>query len=135
MDQIFHDYYDKILTGDEKLQEIYATYENQPVSWVHCDDITIKELTNRICDEFEDAGFDLDELPLENIKDKFIEFEPKIIVPEQYKSLIAAKNRVKEQFELLKNIENLVEDEHHQAILNKFSDILKEIDKQIKDLL
>jgi len=135
MDQIFHDYYDKILTGDEKLQEIYATYENQPVSWVHCENITIRELVNKICDEFEDAGFDLDELPLENIKDKFMEFEPKVIVPEQYKYLIAAKNRLKEQFALLKNIENLVNDEHHQAILNKFSDSIKEIDRQIKDLL
>lgn len=134
MEKIFKDYQDGTITGNEKLQEIFAQREGQPLSWVHCRNITIKDLVNQICDDFESAGFDLDDLPIENILDKFLEYKPQIIVPPKYHSLVEAKETIKYQIQEIQSIEH-VEPEQLTSILSKFYAAIQEIDKQIKDLL
>jgi hypothetical protein len=134
MNQIFQDYHDGNITGNEKLRELFAQREDQPISWVQCKDITIKDLVNQICDDFEAAGFDLDNLPIENIRDKFLEYQPKVVVPPKYRLLVEAKETIKSQIESIKSIQH-VEEEQIESLLSKFYDSIAEIDRQIKDLL
>ena len=97
LDQIFQDYSDEVIDGTEKLKETYATYTNTPVKWVRCEDISVKNLVNRICDEFETAGFDLHDVPIETIRDRFIETKVTVDTPTQYIGLNEAKQYVEER--------------------------------------
>ena len=134
MEQIFKDYQDGKITGNEKLQELYAQRKDHPISWVHCRNTTIKDLVNQICDDFETAGFDLDSLPIENILDKFLEYEPQIVIPPKYHALVEAKETIKSQIKSIESIEH-VDQNQLESILSKFYDAIAEIDRQIKDLL
>lgn len=135
MDQIFQDYHDMILTGDEFLKEIYGTYQDVPLKWIECEHITIKSLVNRICDDFESNGFDLDELPLDNIREKFIECEPVVRVPPEYTQLVAAKNQAKEQLEAIKADENLKAIDSYDKIVGHIETMIASIDNKLQELV
>ena len=97
MEDIFLDYQNKIITGKSTLLEEYSTRKNIPKSWVSCVDTTIQELINTILDEFEEAGFDLEELPLENVLERFLTYKPVITVPVEYTQLQNAKILIENQ--------------------------------------
>lgn len=106
MDQIFQDYVDKIIDGEDKLKDAFATYSNTSVKWIKCEDITVAGLVDQICDDFESAGFDLDDLPIDNIKERFIDFKPEVKIPQEYIELDEAKRYVEQQMLQLKSNEN-----------------------------
>ena len=97
MEQIFFDYQNKDITGDTKLQEEYARRKGVNQAWVRCEDITVRQLINNILDEFEEAGFDLEILPIENVLERFLSFKPETVVPIDYIQLQNAKTLIEEQ--------------------------------------
>ena len=105
LDQIFQDYCDEVIDGNEKLSEVYATYSNTPVKWIKCEDITVKNLVNRICDDFEEAGNDLNEVPIDMIREKFLDTTLKVDTPSQYIGLNEAKLYVEEKLANFNSIE------------------------------
>ena len=109
MEQIFLDYQNKKITGETKLQDEYASRKRVNSSWVKCADITIHKLINNILDEFEEAGFDLNILPMENILDRFLTFEPRIEIPIEYTQLMNAKSMIENQIANTKETEFTVE--------------------------
>ena len=135
MDQIFQDYYDKILTGDELLKEIYATYKDVPTKWVDCEHVTIKSLVNRICDDFESNGFDLDDLPIVNIREKFIDFEPVVRVPPEWEQLLEAKQLAETQLSDLKNNELFMKHEDIGKIIAHIETTIVSIDNKLQGLV
>ena len=135
MDQIFQDYHDMILTGDEFLKDIYGTYHDIPLKWIQCEHITVKALVNRICDDFESNGFDLDELPLVNIREKFIEYEPVVRTPPEYAQLVDAKNQAKEQLSILKTDENLRKSDSYDKIISHIETMITSIDNKLQELV
>ena len=135
MDQIFQDYHDMILTGDEFLKDIYGTYHDIPLKWIECEHITVKALVNRICDDFESNGFDLDELPLVNIREKFIEYEPVVRTPPEYAQLVDAKNQAKEQLSILKTDENLRKSDSYDKIISHIETMITSIDNKLQELV
>ena len=127
MDQIFQDYHDGILSGDEKLKEIYGTYHDTPLKWIECEDITIRNLLNRICDDFEGQGFDLDELPMVNIRDKFIDYEPVVRVPPEWEQLLEAKKLAESELSKLRLNESLM-------TINGIADVISTIERTIDSI-
>lgn len=97
MEDIFLDYQNKKITGDSTLQEEYSRRTETKKEWVECEDITIHQLINRILDEFEDAGFDLEMLPMENVLERFLTYKPVINVPSEYTQLQNAKILIENQ--------------------------------------
>lgn len=97
MEDIFLDYQNKIITGKSTLIDEYSSRENIPASWVTGVDATVQELINTILDEFEEAGFDLEELPMENVLERFLTYKPVISVPVEYTQLQNAKIMIEEQ--------------------------------------
>ena len=108
MESIFLDYQDKRITGDSKLQEEYARRKEVNKDWVHCTDITIHELINNILDEFEEAGFDLNTLPIENVLSRFVAYEPEIKIPKEYIQLQDAKNLIETQLAATEESEHTI---------------------------
>ncbi|MEC8365270.1 MAG: hypothetical protein VXZ51_04830 [Actinomycetota bacterium] len=109
MKTIFVDYQNQIITGDSKLKDEYASRKGVNPAWVSCEDITITELINSILDEFEEAGFDLNILPMENILDRFMSFEPKTVIPEEYTQLMNAKTMIENQIASTKETEYTID--------------------------
>jgi len=107
LDQIFQDYWDKVISGEDKIKEVYATYSNTPSNWICCEDITVKDLVNRICDEFEDAGYDLNDVPIGTIRDRFINFEISVEIPTQYTGLNDVKLYIEKQLDIFNSNEGL----------------------------
>ena len=97
MEDIFSDYQNKFISGDSKLKDEYASRRDANPAWVVCKDITIRQLINDILDEFEEAGFDLENLPIENVIDRFASFEPKIKIPVDFLQLQEAKIMIEDQ--------------------------------------
>ena len=135
MDQIFQDYYDRILTGDELLKEIYGTYHDIPLKWIDCEEITIKGLVNRICDDFESNGFDLDELPIVNIREKFIDHKPVVRVPPEWEQLMEAKALCETELKVIRNNENLMAHDNIDKIISHFEGTIASIDNKLKGLV
>lgn len=135
MDQIFQDYYDKVLTGDELLKEIYGTYHNVPLKWIECEQITVKGLVNRICDDFESNGFDLDDLPIVNIREKFIDYEPVVRVPPEWEQLLEAKALCETELQVIRNNEQLMKHESIEKIISHFEGTIVSIDNKLKGLV
>ena len=135
MDQIFQDYYDKILTGDELLKEIYGTYHDVPLKWIECEHITIKSLVNRICDDFESNGFDLDDLPIVNIREKFQDHEPVVRVPPEWEQLVEAKSLCERELKVIKNSEELMKLETIDKIISHFEGTIASIDNKLSELV
>ena len=97
MEDIFLDYQNKIITGKSTLIDEYSSRENIPASWVTGVDATVQELINTILDEFEEAGFDLEELPMQNVLERFLTYKPVISVPVEYTQLQNAKTMIEKQ--------------------------------------
>ena len=97
MEDIFLDYQNKIITGKSTLIDEYSSRKNIPASWVTGVDATVQELINIILDEFEEAGFDLEELPMENVLERFLTYKPVISVPVEYTQLQNAKTMIEKQ--------------------------------------
>lgn len=135
MYKIFSDYHEGVLTGEEKLRDVYAQSVNRPVRWIKCEDISIKELVNQICDEFENEGYDLELLPIEYIRDRFVEFEPTVHIPPNYNFLIETKQQLLDQIELMEGLQQLKDNETHLDMIQKFRSSLEIINRQIKDLI
>ena len=135
MDQIFQDYYDGVIDGDESLKETYATYQNVPTKWIQCEDTSVKGLINRICDDFESNGFDLDELPLENIREKFLEYEPVVRVPPEYKQLLDAKKQAEEQLSVLKLDPNFSKLDSYERIVHHIETMIVSINNKLQELV
>ena len=135
MDQIFQDYYDKVLTGDELLKEIYGTYLYVPLKWIECEQITVKGLVNRICDDFESNGFDLDDLPIVNIREKFIDYEPVVRVPPEWEQLLEAKALCETELQVIRNNEQLMKHESIEKIISHFEGTIVSIDNKLKGLV
>ena len=135
MDQIFHDYHDRILTGDELLKEVYATYNNVSIKWLECENITIRDLVNRICNDYEDEGFDLDELPLVNIRERFMDFTPIVRVPPEYEQLVDAKNKSKEQLISITENKSLMNVPGIQDVIKQIKDTIESIDQELLKLV
>ena len=134
MDQIFQDYHDGILSGDEKLKEVYGTYHNTPLKWIECEDITIRSLLNRICDDFEDEGFDLDELPMVNIRDKFIDYKPVVRVPPEWEQLLEAKKVAETELTKLRTSESFMKIEGIQDVICTIERTIDSIDNKLSEL-
>ena len=135
MDQIFQDYYDKVITGDELLKEIYGTYHNVPLKWIECEHITIKALVNRICDDFESNGFDLDDLPIVNIREKFTDYEPVVRVPPEWEQLLEAKRLAESQLSDLKNNELFMKQDGINKIITHIETTIVSIDNKLQGLV
>ena len=134
MDQIFQDYFDKILTGDELLKEVYGTYHNLPLKWIECEHITIKSLVNRICDDFESNGFDLDDLPIVNIREKFIDLEPTVRVPSEWKQLLEAKQRCETELNKIKTNDQMMSMERIDETIGHIETTIESINNKLQEL-
>ena len=134
MDQIFQDYYDKVISGDEMLKEIYGTYHDVPLKWIECEHITIKALVNRICDDFESNGFDLDDLPIVNIREKFIDHEPVVRVPPEWEQLLEAKRLCENELVNIQNNESLMSLGTVEAIISHIEGTIASIDNKLQEL-
>lgn len=126
MESIFLAYQDGTITGNTKLQEEYAQVKGAKKEWVHCKDISVRQLIDQILDEFEDAGFDLDTLPMENVLSRFMTFEPKIEIPQEYIQLQDAKTLIENQ------IGNTEETEHTKAAIASMKSALHAVNEAIK---
>lgn len=126
MESIFLAYQDGTITGNTKLQEEYARVKGAKKEWVHCKDISVRQLIDQILDEFEDAGFDLDTLPMENVLSRFMTFEPKIEIPREYIQLQDAKTLIENQ------INNTEETEHTKAAIASMKSALQSVNEAIK---
>lgn len=135
MDQIFQDYYDKVITGDELLAEIYGTYHNVPLKWIECESVTIKSLVNRICDDFESNGFDLDDLPIVNIRERFIDYEPVVRVPPEWEQLVEAKRLAESQLKDLKSNDLFMKQENISEIIAHIETTIVSIDNKLQSLV
>ena len=135
MDQIFQDYYDKVITGDELLSEIYGTYHNIPIKWIECEQTTVKDLVNRICDTFESNGFDLDDLPIVNIREKFIDYQPVVRVPPEWEQLLDAKALCERELQVIRDNEQLMKHESIEKIISHFEGTIVSIDNKLKGLV
>ena len=134
LDQIFQDYCDKAIDGNERLNETYARYANTPVKWIQCEDISVKNLINRICDDFEAAGFDLDDLPLDNIREKFIATNVATETPQEYIELGKAKIYIEEKLKDLHSIDALKDHPQAATIQGNLKETLDKIRLSMKGL-
>lgn len=135
MYQIFQDYNDNILDGDITLKDAYSRYHNVSVKWLKCENITIKSLLNRICDEFESNGFDLDELPLENIRDSFVKHAPVVSVPLEYTQLTEAKQYTISQLDSIKQNETLMSLPDISSVIAQIESTIESIDNELLKLV
>ena len=135
LDQIFQDYYDEIIDGDRKLSELYGTYTNTPVKWIQCEDITIKDLINRICDNFEEAGHDLNEVPIDSIREKFLDTLVKVDTPSQYIGLNDAKLYVEEKLANFHSIEAFRNHPERETVEKNLKDTLDTIISKMTELM
>ena len=135
LDQIFQDYSDEIIDGNEKLSEAYATYTNTPLKWVRCEDITVKNLVNRICDEFESAGYDLNDVPIESIRDKFLETKVEVDTPTQYTGLNEAKQYVEERLANFRSNEAFKNHPEADVVESNLKGALEAIITKMKELV
>ena len=109
MESIFLAYQNETITGNTKLQEEYAQRKGIKKQWVHCEDISVRQLIDKILDEFEEAGFDLDTLPMENVLSRFLAFEPRIEIPTEYIQLQEAKKLIENQISNTKATEHTLD--------------------------
>lgn len=135
LDQIFHDYCDKVIDGNESIKETYGTYTNTPTKWIQCEDITVKALVNRICDAFESSGYDLTEVPIYNIRDKFVDTPIRTQTPSEYISLNEAKSYVEEQLENFQSIEALQNHPNAEEMQKSLTSALESIISSMKELM
>ena len=135
LDQIFQDYWDEVIDGNGKLKEIYGTYTNTPTKWISCEDITVKSLVNRICDEFEDAGHDLNEVPITKIRDRFVQTEIIVDTPSQYVGLNEAKLYVEEKLANFHSVEALKNHPEAESIEENLKGALQSIVSKMKELM
>jgi len=126
MQSIFLAYQNKTITGHAKLQEEYARVKGVKKEWVRCHDISVRQLIDEILDEFEDAGFDLDTLPMENVLSRFLTFEPKIEIPHEYIQLQDAKTLIENQ------ISNTKEAEYTKDVIASMKSALQSVNEAIK---
>ena len=135
LDQIFQDYWDKVIDGTEKLSEVYGTYTNTPTKWITCEDITVKNLINRICDDFEDAGHDLNDVPIEKIRDIFLDTPIDVETPTQYIGLNEAKLYVEEKLANFHSTEGLRNHPEAATVEKNLKNALDGIISKMKELL
>ena len=135
LDQIFQDYCDRVIDGNEKLAEVYGTYTNTPVRWLKCEDITVKNLVNRICDDFEEAGHDLNEVPIETIREKFLETSVEVDTPSQYLGLNDAKLYVEEKLANFHAIEAFQNHPERETVQKNLKEALDTIINKMKELM
>lgn len=135
LDQIFQDYWDQVIDGDETLKEVYGTYTNTPIKWLRCEDITIKNLVNRICDGFEASGHDLNEVPIEKIRERFINTIVKVETPTQYIGLSEAKLYVEEKLANFNSIEAFKDHPERETVKSNLKNALDEIVAKLSELM
>ena len=135
LNQIFQDYWDKVIDGDEKLIELYGTYTNTPIKWIQCEDITIRNLVNRICDDFEASGYDLNDVSIDEIRDIFIDTSVKVETPTQYIGLNEAKQYVEEQLANFNSNEAFKDHPEREIVKNNLEGALETIISKMKELM
>ena len=128
MKEIFLDYQCEKITGNVTLAEEYAKRNDVPILWVECENITVQQLINRILDDYEEAGFDLDNLPMENVLEKFVTYKPKISIPKEYIQLQDAKLFIEKQ------IESTEVNEHTLDAISQMKQILDSVIVAMKEL-
>lgn len=135
MNKIFQDYYDGTLSGDETLKKVYSDYYKISEKWIQCENITIKALMNRICDEYEADGFDLESLPLDTIRVRFLEFEPKWTEPPEYRQFVEGKQLAESQLELIKNNKVLMSTAGIESTITQIEATIESFDKELLKLV
>ena len=135
LDQIFHDYHDEVIDGNEKLAVVYGTYTNTPIKWIICEDITVKKLVNRICDEFEASGYDLHEVPIDKIRERFITTDLRVDTPSQYIGLNKAKTYIEENLANFQSNEAFRNHPDAEMVVSNMKQALDNIILEIKGLL
>ena len=135
LDQIFQDYWDKVIDGDEKLVEVYGTYTNTPIKWIQCEDITVRNLVNRICDDFESSGYDLNDVSIEEIRDIFIDTRVKVETPSQYIGLTEAKRYTEEKLANFHSNEAFKDHPEREMVEKNLKNALEAIISKIKELM
>ena len=135
LDQIFQDYWDKVIDGNEKLVEVYGTYTNTPTKWIQCEDITVRNLVNRICDDFEASGYDLNEVSIDEIRDIFIDTPIKVDTPSQYIGLNEAKQYVEEHLANFNSNEAFKNHPERETVENNLKGALEAIVTKMKELM
>ena len=93
--------FQKFMAGDfdesTLLSEAYSEITGIKLEWIVCEDCTIKEKCHRICDQLELEGYDLDNLSIRFIEDKFVDVKFSIDYPKEYLRLIETLEYVRGQ--------------------------------------
>ena len=110
MEIIFDKFIAQEITGDTKIKKAYSSQYNHPMSWIECEDISIQQLVDRICESLEQEGHDLEETPIEKVKEIFCTFKLEIKVPAAYTSLYEAKQQLMNVYKLYETWDVSAED-------------------------
>ena len=100
MEKIFDLFLAKELSGEKKIKEAYSAILDEPICWIECEDISIQQLVDRICDNLEKEGLDLETTPTDLVRKKFANFDIKVKIPQAYIDLYEAKKQLLEVYEV-----------------------------------
>ena len=112
----------KIYSGDMLIKEAFAKENNVNITWV--DDklnFTIQEFVNKICDELEADGHDLQQTSTDVVKSLFLEYKISIEPPVAYTNMAEAKEQAEE---VLKKLQEYNADQLAIEKTNRMIDLL-----------
>ena len=111
MEKIFDLFLAEELSGQKKIKEAYSLLHDEPIRWIECEDISIQQLVDRICDNLESEGLDLETTPTEVVREKFANFDIEVKVPQAYLDLHKAKQDLLKVYEVYTTWDNITEED------------------------
>lgn len=91
---IWEKFIDKTYPGNMLIKDAFAKENNVKLSWVNDNlNLTIQAFVNKICDELEAEGLDLEITSTDVVKDMFLKYEISIQPPLEYSNIAEAKDQ------------------------------------------
>tara|TARA_B100001758_G_C18206179_1_gene502495 strand:- start:24 stop:416 length:393 start_codon:yes stop_codon:yes gene_type:complete len=91
---IWEKFIDKTYSGEMLIKEAFAKENNVKISWVNDkENMSIQALVNKICDQLEAEGYDLEITSTEAVKNRFLEYEIFVEAPIEYSNMAEAKDQ------------------------------------------
>ena len=130
MDGIWKAFIDKLIDENTPIRKAYSNSKNLNYKWIKDEKgLTIQEWVNEICEQLMKEGHNLDETPLEKVREKFVLYEISYKVPEEYTRLLEAKKAFR------KAKKDLAKWKATPDMMKQIESSIDIIDSRIKELL
>ena len=130
MDGIWKAFIDKLIDENTPIRKAYSNSKNLNYKWIKDEKgLTIQEWVNEICEQLMKEGHNLDETPLEKVREKFVLYEISYKVPEEYNRLLEAKKAFR------KAKKDLAKWKATPDMMKQIESSIDIIDSRIKELL